>query len=383
LILHCDDNLIGSNDVEGQGHWHVSVEQADGLYHLENGLNEGDANDVFPGPASLHTEFTNLTNPSTASYYGIANQSAVWNIRHNTAAQTVTFNLDATFSRTNLMITSKSFSDSAYGNNDGVLMPGEKIQLFYTLTNYWEAVTGVTVNVTSPTPGVTFANSQNTFASMASWQVCSDSTSPIEFTLATGMPPKSAEFDFTITTASPADTFLTTFKKYIGGVEILLVDDDGGSITGSPMNRESYYKAAIDSLGIPYDYWDATHTTLPDTATMNSHQYVIWFTGDNRSGVLNSNRVALLRTYLDRGGRLLLTGQNIAEQLSASTDSTFLRDYLKAGFAGNCSPLKVSGSPYEPIGMGDSLWVSTYDGASNQTSADILTVLSGANCPFT
>jgi immune inhibitor A len=95
LILHCDDNLSGSNDMR-QGHWHVSVEQADGLGDLEVGRNGGDAKDVFPGPTNLYTEFTNLTNPSTASYYGIANQAAVWNITQNTTAKTVTFNLDAT-----------------------------------------------------------------------------------------------------------------------------------------------------------------------------------------------------------------------------------------------------------------------------------------------
>jgi hypothetical protein len=36
----------------------------------------------------------------------------------------------------------------------------------------------------------------------------------------------------------------------------------------------------------------------------------------------------------------------------------------------------------DPIGMGDSLWVSAFDGASNQASADILKVLPGANRPF-
>ncbi len=382
LILHCDDNLDGSNDIR-QGHWHVSVEQADGLNQLEQiKAGDGDAYDVFPGPANQYTEFTNLTNPSTASYYGVPNQAAVWNITQNTTAKTVTFNLDATFSRINLQLTSKSFNDSVYGNNDGVLIPGEKVRLYYTIKNQWKAVTGVTVKVTSPTPGITFNSNQNAFGNMTVGQVKSDSITPVEFTLALGMQPQNARFDLTITTTSPPDTFLTTFYKYVGGVEILLVDDDGGSSLGNPMNRESYYKSALDSLGIPYDYWDATHTTLPDTTSMYSHHYVIWFTGDNRPDVLNAARVTLLRNFLNRGGRLLLTGQNIAEQLSTSADSTFLRDYLKARFVGNCSPSRISGTPLDPIGMGDSLWVYTYDGASNQTSADILEVLPGANRPF-
>ncbi|MCX6831579.1 MAG: T9SS type A sorting domain-containing protein, partial [candidate division Zixibacteria bacterium] len=327
-------------------------------------------------------EFTNLTNPSTASYYGIANQAAVWNITQNTTAKTVTFNLDATFSRANLQLTSKSFNDSVYGNNDGVLMPGERVRLYYTIKNNWKAADSVRVKVTSPTPGITFNFNQNSYGNLAVGQVKSDSTAPVEFTLALGMQPQNAKFDLTITTVSPPDTFLTTFYKYVGGVEILLVDDDGGSSLGNPMNREFYYQSALDSLDIPYDYWDATHTTLPDSTSMYSYHYVIWFTGDDRPDVLNAARVTLLRNFLNRGGRLLLTGQNIAEQLSTSADSTFLRDYLKARFVGNCSAARISGTPLDPIGMGDSLWVYTYDGASNQTSADILGVLPGANRPL-
>jgi M6 family metalloprotease-like protein len=380
LILHCDDNFDGSNDM-GRGHWHVAVEQADGLNHLEAGTNDGDPNDVFPGPANLNTEFTNLTSPSTASYYGNANQASVWNITQNAAAQTVSFNLEATFSRINLQMTSKSFDDAVFGNGDGVLMPGEKVRLYYTIKNDWKAVDGVTAKITSQTPGITFNSNQNSFGSMITGQVKSDSTLPVEFTMASGMQPVNAKFDLTIITTSPPDTFLTTFAKYVGGVELLLVDDDAGSASGNPMDRESYYRSAIDSLGIPYDYWNAKNG-LPDTTSMYSHQYVVWFTGDNRLNVLDAVRVTLLRSFLNRGGRLLLTGQNIAEQLSTSADSTFLRDFLKARFVGNCGAQMISGTQWDPIGMGDSLWVSTYDGASNQASADILEPLSGANRPF-
>jgi immune inhibitor A len=380
LVLHCDDNLSGSNNIS-QGHWRVSVEQADGFGDLEAGRNEGDANDVFPGPTNLHTEFTNLTTPSTASYYGIANQASIWNITQNTTAKTVTFNLEATFSRANLQLTSKSFNDSVYGNNDGVLMPGEKVRLYYTIKNQWKAVTGVTVNVTSPTPGVTLSSNQTSFGNLSVGQIKSDSLTPVEFTLATGMQPANARFDLAIITTSPPDTFQTTFYKYVGGVEILLVDDDGGSSLGDPMDRELYFKSALDNLEIPYHYLDATHTALPDSS-MYSYHYVIWFTGDNRPDVIDPARVTLLRNYLNRGGHLLLTGQNIAEQLSISADSTFLRDYLKARFAGNCAVQRISGTPFDPIGMGDSLWLSTYDGASNQASADILEVLPGANRPL-
>ena len=183
LILHVDGNLSGSNNMQAYGHWRVSVEQADGLYDLENNNNEGDANDLWPGPEGLHTEFTNLTVPSTTAWSGIPNQLSVWNISENTGEKTVTCNLEVNYSRTNIQLTSSQFSDALDGNNDGVFMPGERVRWFYTIQNLWKDASGVTVTVTTPTPGITFASNQNYFASIPSGDVRSDSTAPVDFTL--------------------------------------------------------------------------------------------------------------------------------------------------------------------------------------------------------
>jgi immune inhibitor A len=382
LIMHIDDNFTGSNNIR-RGHYRIAVEQADGQNDLEANRNEGDAYDVFPGPAGLFTEFTTLTKPSSSSYYAAASQVSVWNIRHNTTDKTITCNMEELFSRYNLQLTTKTFNDSVYGNNDGVLMPGEKVRLYYTIKNNWKAANSVNVKITSPTVGLTFVSNQNSFGNLAIGAVKSDSTAPVEFTLASGMSPANARFDVAITTtSSPADTFRTSFYRYVGGIDVLLVDDDGGDESGIPMDRESYYKATLDSLGIPYDYRDVKNTILPDTTELKNYHYVIWFTGDDRGNVLNSARVALLTNFLDRGGRLFLTGQNIAEQLSVSADSTFLRDYLRAGFVENCQPAKLLGTPFDPIGQADSIYVTGADGASNQLSSDVLTVLNGANVPY-
>ena len=224
LILHVDGNLSGSNNMQAYGHWHVSVEQADGLYDLENGVNEGDVNDLWPGPQGLHTEFTNLTVPNTMAWTGVSNQLSVWNISENTGDKTVTCNLEVNYSRTNIQLLSTTFSDAAYGNNDSVLAAGERVQLFYTVKNFWKDASGVTITVTTPTPGISFTSNQNYFDSIPSGQVRSDSTAPIDFTISPSMPVTNARFDMTIVTVSPADTFLSSFDQYVGSVDAFRIE---------------------------------------------------------------------------------------------------------------------------------------------------------------
>ena len=160
----------------------------------------------------------------------------------------------------------------------------------------------------------------------------------------------------------------------------MLVDDDGDPLT---TDRKLLYTSTLDSLGLPYDNVDAALDSLPGTSAY-AYPYIIWFTGDDgRANILNSARVSFLRNYLDQGGRLFLTGQNIAEQLAVSADSTFLRDYLRARFVGdNTTPRKVRGKPSDPVGAGDSVWIYSGDGASNQLSADIIQVFTNANTAF-
>ena len=78
LIWHVDEAAAG-NDAEcrqadnyscsGSGrHYLVALEQADGLYQLENGANQGNAGDPFPGSTGKR-RFDFGSNPNSSSYY--------------------------------------------------------------------------------------------------------------------------------------------------------------------------------------------------------------------------------------------------------------------------------------------------------------------------
>jgi len=67
-IWHIDEDVIDSgwitNEVNAGPVYGVALEQADGLSHLENKQNRGDAGDPWPG-ISGQVSFTNSSNPSS------------------------------------------------------------------------------------------------------------------------------------------------------------------------------------------------------------------------------------------------------------------------------------------------------------------------------
>jgi subtilisin family serine protease len=109
------------------------------------------------------------------------------------------------------------------------------------------------------------------------------------------------------------------------GPTVLLIDNDGSSSL-ELANYADYYVNALNNLGVPYSYLDVdalapAEQTLPDISTLQKHEIIIWFTGDNvfPSGSLpvptplTEADQNVLISYLQSGGKLIASGQNIAE----------------------------------------------------------------------
>lgn len=79
-IWHIDEEMTSTGWApnNNEPHYGVAIEQADGLFELENG-GSSDGGDVFPG-ATNNREFSNTTVPSTESYYGYPSMIRVDNI---------------------------------------------------------------------------------------------------------------------------------------------------------------------------------------------------------------------------------------------------------------------------------------------------------------
>ncbi|MEZ4764685.1 MAG: hypothetical protein R3C26_16365 [Calditrichia bacterium] len=76
---------------------------------------------------------------------------------------------------------------------------------------------------------------------------------------------------------------------------------------------------------------------------------------------MNELEMNLLTEFLDSGGRLLLSGQNIAE---SDTGSVLLQDYLQVSYDRNFSPPIMKGVEDDPVGGG--LLMQTSGGPGNQ-----------------
>lgn len=377
LIWHCDDNLSGSNDLENNDHLRIAVEQADGLYQLESGRSLGDANDPYPGAGGV-SEFTDLSNPNNASYQGMTSQIAVWGIEEDNTDGSITCNFDLSYSRARIEITNLTFSDAAYGNNDGVFDPGEEIAVTFSLTSVWKAPTSVVAELRSDVPGLDFIANHFELAQMTNGVTYSNSANPLLFKIPADIVPVQTELGLVVSTATSPDTFTAAQLVNLGGSDVLLVDDDGSGSGSTRVDQRSYYTTTLDNLQIPFATWDTRISGAP-TASEYAYRNIIWFTGDGSPGALDHSEVEFLRGFLDQGGALLLTGQDIAEGLSYSTDSTFLRDYLRARYVQSFMKLDAQGVSGNPLSDGLNLGIMGYDGATNQYSQDELDPAFGYN----
>lgn len=102
--------------------------------------------------------------------------------------------------------------------------------------------------------------------------------------------------------------------------DVLLVDDDGSSADPTLLDVAGGYATALGEAGLSYDVVDVWNDGFPSLDELFGYRAVLLFTGNNASfdtsGFTPDDQDALAQ-WLDSGGRLLATGQNLAE----TTDS--------------------------------------------------------------
>ncbi len=116
---------------------------------------------------------------------------------------------------------------------------------------------------------------------------------------------------------------------------ILLVEADGyrGWFSGRP--ARNYFRYALDARGFLYDTHIVTDATSPPdlSGADSSHPYdvVIWAHTYGSPGVSGDKTVTALTDYLDGGGRLILSGQDIGDWDGSSySGQPYYAEYLHA-----------------------------------------------------
>ncbi|SVA90378.1 uncharacterized protein METZ01_LOCUS143232, partial [marine metagenome] len=117
----------------------------------------------------------------------------------------------------------------------------------------------------------------------------------------------------------------------IGKTPILIVDDDNGGST------DKFYTTILDSMNIPYSLWDRMNGPLSYEMVQNS-PILIWFTEWVFPSLDFDDRLVLTE-YLDNGGNLYLSGQDLGWDLNEnpgdSSQTAFFYNYLHADWGGD------------------------------------------------
>ena len=210
------------------------------------------------------------------------------------------------------------------GNDNGKPDPGETCEMTITLKNDGsEGEIQITADLISYDPYVTLTQSNASYPDIPAGGTGSSLT-PYEFEVDENCPQgHSATMILQISGWGPYSTE-ETFQVLMGQKPVLFVDDDGGE------NYEHYVLTTLDSVGIPYDVWTYETQGCPSDSILEFYQAVVWSTGDDYGSVgspatLTATDQARLTTYLDNGGNLLLSSQDL---LYDNGLNTFVTDYL-------------------------------------------------------
>jgi len=145
---------------------------------------------------------------------------------------------------------------------------------------------------------------------------------------------------------------------------LLVVDDDFDS-NGNAYDDQRYYTQTLESLGVCYDVWSVPDDTDgPPLDVLQQYRGVIWLTGKDWDYTLTAADQAALSAYLDGGGRLFVSGQDIGWDIARNGAPLFYREYLHANYLADDSGFhELEGVDFL---SGITVTIEGGDGADNQ-----------------
>jgi uncharacterized repeat protein (TIGR01451 family) len=165
----------------------------------------------------------------------------------------------------------------------------------------------------------------------------------------------------------------TTIRNFsLASAPTILLVDSGAWYYDSQIG---YYQAALDTLNYLYDTHTIKHLPddVPTIADVSSYDLVMWSAPSDAPGYIGAS--AVITSFLESGGRLLLSGQDIGFWDGGGLGlafSNYFRDYLYATLiADNAATRQVIGRSGD-IFDGLDFSIEGGDGADNQVYADVV-----------
>jgi uncharacterized repeat protein (TIGR01451 family) len=132
---------------------------------------------------------------------------------------------------------------------------------------------------------------------------------------------------------SPSVSGSASIKTIAVNVDTLVVDDDSFvPASSNNVDVNSYYTSALTANNIKFQVWDLGADKNLPSDYLNAFKNVVWFTGNSYPSPIAPYE-SELKTYLDNGGHLFLSGQDLLDQAGGTT--SFVHDYLHVTWDGS------------------------------------------------
>ncbi len=157
------------------------------------------------------------------------------------------------------------------------------------------------------------------------------------------------------------------YMYFTNDLDVLAVDDDGAE------TYEDYFTDALGFYNERYGVWDRS-IAAPDAAMLANFNIVVWWTGLQYPTLDDDDRAAL-GTFMDNGGGLFVTGQEIGWELEDAGGAayTWYQNYLHATFVNDdANDYTLSGVAGDPVSDDLALVIQGGDGANNQDYPDVI-----------
>ncbi len=171
--------------------------------------------------------------------------------------------------------------------------------------------------------------------------------------------------------AVPSLTVSRSFRVISTGVQVLLVDGDGGQ------QLEDYYTPSLAAGDVTWARWPRDEAGALTSPELDSFTAILWYASGMAPGLDDTDRSALAY-YVQHGGTLLLAGQDLAWQMGDPASpwyspqaASWLQVVLGATHAGPATAVtEVASLPGAPFACWGTL--NGAGGAGNSTSPDAL-----------
>lgn len=252
---------------------------------------------------------------------------------------------------------------------DGHADPGDTLSLIISLLNSGKSASTVDVNLSTNDPFITLIDSTSSFGEILSDSIKDNSGDPFIFWIDETATLHKCTLNVDIVADSQYSSY--PISIVIGGIPpIFVIDDDGGD------SYETYFNQSLDRIDELYDIKDSEDSV--SSSLLSDYEALVWLTGDNPSPV-DSGDVLALKDYLDSGGNLFITGQDV----EGCADSSFYHNYLHATLVEDSTySVTVFGVPGDTIWDGLFFMIRGGTGADNQLTPSIISPIGGADSIF-